>query len=112
MALDGASLRTGDGPSVSVASGSVGVCSSVGNRVEATPAMPRLAGMEPGDFGLRHARWRAWLRVHTPNVLYYRLGLVVPKAQDCGDHDWRNAGNEMDGCYHCNVQRPRTSQSN
>lgn len=59
------------------------------------------------DFGLRQSRWRTWLRVHTPDVLYYRLGLVVPKARDCGDHDWHKVDEATDGCYHCDVTRPR-----
>src|SRR5207244_2580028 len=52
-------------------------------------------------FSVRNARWRTWLRAHTPNVLYYRLGLVVPKARDCGNHEWHNNGNGIDACYHC-----------
>jgi hypothetical protein len=56
-------------------------------------------------FSIRNARWRGWLRVHTPNVLYYRLGLVVPKARDCGNHEWHNSGNGVDACYHCEVTR-------
>ncbi len=66
--------------------------------------------MAPGDFGVRHARWRAWLRVHTPDVLYHRFGLVVPKARDCGDHEWHNEGGGMDGCSHCQARRPRPAQ--
>ena len=54
---------------------------------------------------LRHARWRTWLRVHTPDFLYYRLGLAVPKARDCGDHVWHNSGGGVDACYHCEVTR-------
>jgi hypothetical protein len=44
---------------------------------------------DPADlpFGVRNARWRGWLRVHTPDFLYYRLGFVVPKARDCWNHD-------------------------
>jgi len=59
--------------------------------------------MAAGDFGLRHARWRAWIRVHTPDFLYDR-GLIVPKAADCGEHEWHNAGNDIDGCFHCKVE--------
>lgn len=62
--------------------------------------------MGPGDFGLRHSRWRAWVRVHTPDFLYFRLGLVMPNARDCGDHEWHNAGGGIDGCYYCQVERP------
>ena len=58
------------------------------------------------EFGLRHARWRAWLRAHTPNLLYYRLGLVVPKVRDCGDHEWHNKDAILDSCYHCEQTRP------
>ena len=57
-------------------------------------------------FTLRNSRWRGWLRVHTPDFLYYRLGLVVPKAKDCGDHDWHHKGGGTDACYHCEVTRP------
>ena len=57
-------------------------------------------------FSIRNARWRTWLRAHTPDALYYRLGLVVPKATDCGAHDWHNVGDGTDGCYHCEVTRP------
>jgi hypothetical protein len=56
-------------------------------------------------FSFRNSRWRTWLRVHTPNVLYFRVGLVVPRARDCGDHDWHNEGDERDACYHCEVTR-------
>lgn len=65
--------------------------------------------MTVGKFGLRHARWRAWLRVHTPNLLFHRLGLVVPKADDCGDHDWYRSRDGIDSCYHCQVERPRSA---
>lgn len=54
---------------------------------------------------LRHSRWRAWLRVRTPNVPYDH-GLVVPKARDCGLHEWHNAGEGIDACYHCIAIRP------
>lgn len=56
-------------------------------------------------FSIRNARWCTWLRVHTPNLLYYRFGLVVPKARDCGNHDWHNNGSGVDGGYHCEVTR-------
>jgi hypothetical protein len=54
---------------------------------------------------LRNARWRGWLRSRTPNFLYYRLGLVVPKARDCGAHEWHNQGDGVDACYHCEATR-------
>jgi hypothetical protein len=60
-------------------------------------------------FGIRHARWRAWLRVHTPRALYFRLGFAVPKARDCGAHEWYNAGNSVENCYHCQAERVRNS---
>jgi hypothetical protein len=60
----------------------------------------------PGQFSLRHSRWRAWLRGNTPNFLYYRLGLVVPKVRDCGDHEWHNKDEILDSCYHCEQTRP------
>ncbi len=58
---------------------------------------------------IRQSRWRIWLRVHTRNVLYYRLGLVVPKARDCGDHGWYRQDAETEACYHCRVTRPTSS---
>jgi hypothetical protein len=56
---------------------------------------------DPADlrFSVRNARWRGWLRVHTPDFLYYRLGAVVPKAEDCQNHEWYNQGNGIDACY-------------
>jgi hypothetical protein len=56
---------------------------------------------------IRHSRWRTWLRRHTPDVLYYRLGFVVPKAHDCGDHDWYDADGIVEHCYHCRAERSR-----
>ena len=47
------------------------------------------------------------MRVNTPNVLYYRLGLSVPKVRDCGRHEWYNAGTVNERCYHCEAERPR-----
>jgi len=58
-------------------------------------------------FGLRHSRWRTWLRGHTPDLLFYRLDLAVPKARDCGDHEWYNADDVVERCYHCEAERPR-----
>jgi hypothetical protein len=65
--------------------------------------------MTVGDFGIRHARWRIWLRVHTPGVFYHRLGFVVPKAVDCGDHEWYQSRDGIDDCYHCKVERPSSA---
>lgn len=56
-------------------------------------------------FSIRNSRWRTWLRAHTPTVLYNRLGLVVPKAKDCGNHDWHFRGGAVDACYHCEAIR-------
>ena len=56
---------------------------------------------------MRHSRWRTWLRAHTPTRLY-DLGLVVPKARDCSDHDWYNVDGLTEACYHCLAARPRT----
>jgi hypothetical protein len=53
-------------------------------------------------FGVRNARWRTWLRAHTPNALY-GVGLVVPKARNCGNHEWHSKGHGIDACYHCEV---------
>ena len=50
------------------------------------------------------ARWRRWVRERTPNVLYDR-GLVVPKVEDCGDHEWYSSSRGVDHCYHCQVSR-------
>ena len=66
---------------------------------ESVPQSDRDVADHP--FSIRNARWRTWLRAHTPNVFYYRLGLVVPKARDCGNHEWHNNGNGIDACYHC-----------
>jgi hypothetical protein len=60
----------------------------------------------PGEFSLRHSRWRTWLRGNTPNVLYYRVGLAIPKARDCGWHEWYFQGDDVDACYHCLATRP------
>jgi hypothetical protein len=60
-----------------------------------------------GEFGIRNARWRTWLRVRTPGVLYHRFGLIVPKAADCGRHEWHNQDAPVDACYHCRQTRPR-----
>lgn len=51
------------------------------------------------------SRWRAKIRKLTPDFLYDR-GLVVPKARDCGAHDWYFATAIRDDCYHCEVSRP------
>jgi len=61
-------------------------------------------------FRIRNARWRAWLRVHTPDFMYCRLGLVVPKTLDCGRHEWYNGGNGIDSCYHCKATRQTPSE--
>lgn len=58
-------------------------------------------------FGIRNARWRTWVRGRTPSVLYYRVGLRVPKVRDCGHHEWYNADNVNERCYHCEAERPR-----
>ncbi len=60
-------------------------------------------------FGVRHSRWRAWIRSHTPDVLYYRIGLQVPKAQDCGRHEWYTSDDVVERCYHCLAKRPRSA---
>jgi hypothetical protein len=53
-----------------------------------------------GEFSLRHSRWRAWLRMHTPNLLFYRFGLIVHKASDCGHHEVYKQDDTVDACYH------------
>ena len=60
-------------------------------------------------FGPRRARWRTWLRVHTADVLFHRLGLAVPKVDDCGDPDHSNHGSRVEACYHCKVTRHRSA---
>jgi hypothetical protein len=60
-------------------------------------------------FGIRHSRWRTWLRVHTPDLAYHRFGLAVPKARNCGKHEWYVADADIDACYHCQVTRPRAT---
>lgn len=59
-------------------------------------------------FGLRHSHWRISLRILVPKRLY-DLGLVVPKARDCGAHDWYNSDGRTEACYHCVAERPRVS---
>jgi hypothetical protein len=59
-------------------------------------------------FGIRHSRWRTWIRARTPAALYDR-GIVIPKARSCGAHDWYNAGDEGEHCYHCQAVRPRVA---
>ena len=60
-----------------------------------------------GEWRIRHSRWRTWLRQHTPDLLYDRLGLVVPKARDCGEHEWYIADGAVEHCYHCRAERAR-----
>jgi hypothetical protein len=43
-------------------------------------------------------RWRTWLRPHLP----YALLWLAPKGRkDCGDHEFYNADDVRDECYHC-----------
>lgn len=37
--------------------------------------------------------------------MLYDLGLVIPKAKNCRQHEWHNAGDQRDACYHCSVVR-------
>ena len=47
-------------------------------------------------------RMRTWLRVHLPGALAAR----IPKGgKDCGEHDWYNADDLVERCYHCAVGR-------
>jgi hypothetical protein len=90
--------------------GAVGVEGHRRSLVLATAAYPEAVkrpdrDVAAGPFSLRNARWRTWLRVHTPDVVYYRLGWVVPKARDCGAHDWHNNGDGTVSCYHCLASR-------
>lgn len=53
-------------------------------------------------------RLRTWLRKRLPYVLSDRL---PTGAHDCGEHDWYNADDVVERCYHCRVGvRPRSSQ--
>ena len=72
-----------------------------------------MQGKDVGNrpFALRKSRLRTWLRGHTPDLLYYRLGLAVPKARNCGDHEWYNRAQGTDACYHCEVTRPTPADS-
>jgi hypothetical protein len=67
--------------------------------------MPLDRDVADQPFRVRHSRWRGWLRVHTPDLLFHRLGFIMPKARDCGDHDWYKHGRGIDACYHCRVTR-------
>jgi hypothetical protein len=54
-------------------------------------------------------RWRTWLRIHVPGLLARRIGKGV---EDCGAHEWYNADDVTERCYHCAVgSRPRVPQS-
>jgi len=55
-------------------------------------------------YSLRHSRWRAWVRKHTPRILY-DAGLVIPKAADCGSHEWYVSTPGIQRCYHCRAER-------
>lgn len=46
-------------------------------------------------------RNRTWLRGNLPWLL---VGLV-PKGQDCGQHEWYRQDEATDGCYHCRATR-------
>ncbi len=48
------------------------------------------------------SRWRTQLRGNVP----WALARLVPKGPDCGAHDWYNADDQVDECYHCRATRP------
>lgn len=45
-------------------------------------------------------RWRTALRRRTPWVLVNR-GLFAKGERDCGDHEFYNADDVVERCYHC-----------
>ncbi len=47
-------------------------------------------------------RWRTQLRGNLP----WALTRLVAKGPDCGAHDWYNADDQVDECYHCRATRP------
>lgn len=51
------------------------------------------------------SRWRTQLRGNVP----WALARLVPKGPDCGAHDWYNADDQVDECYHCRATRPTIS---
>lgn len=63
----------------------------------------------PGDGTFRQGRYRprTRLRTHEPGWLYDRW--PVPKgSMDCGNHEFYNADDVVERCYHCEVGvRPR-----
>lgn len=60
-----------------------------------------------GAFRLGRYRLRTWLRVHEPGWLY-ALGPIAKGAADCGNHEFYNADDVIERCYHCEVGvRPR-----
>jgi hypothetical protein len=57
-------------------------------------------GGEPSPHPRGRYRWRTSLRRRLPA----RLGFLAPKGtRDCGDHDWYNADDNVEHCYHCVV---------
>lgn len=48
-------------------------------------------------------RWRTRMRRHMP----WAFNRFVPKGKrDCGDHEWYNADDSIERCYHCIAERP------
>ena len=49
-------------------------------------------------------RYRARTRVrqHLPWFLI-TLGIAAKGSEDCGDHEWHYAGEDVERCYHCNL---------
>ena len=47
-------------------------------------------------------RVRTRVRRHLPWFLI-NLGIAAQGRQDCGDHEWHNADNVVERCYHCVV---------
>lgn len=64
-----------------------------------------------GDRTFRRGRYRlrTWLRLREPGWLYDRW--PVPKgSMDCGNHEFYNADDVIERCYHCEVGvRSRTA---
>ncbi len=58
----------------------------------------------PGEGPFRHGRYRlrTWLRMHEPGWLYEPW--PIPKGSaDCGNHEFYNADDAIERCYHCEV---------
>ena len=54
-------------------------------------------------------RWRTRVRRYLPWFLI-NLGVAAKGKYDCGSHDYYNAADDIDRCYHCEVGTRNPSQ--